>query len=180
MVAAMETKLTPVMERFIRFWGEMGDRWGVNRSVAQIHALLYLSDHPLAADDIQAALGIARSNISTSLKELQGWNLATLVHVKGDRRDHFVAQEDPFELVMTIVEGRRQREIEPARALLAELETELARDRATPETAKKRITAMRALLEDAVSWYQQVRGLPRPLLRKLMRMGAKVVSFLPK
>src|SRR5262245_15964440 len=104
--------LTPVMERFIVHWGEMGTRWGVNRSVSQIHALLYLSPRPLTAEEISDTLAIARSNVSTSLKELQAWGLVQLVHVLGDRRDHFDARKDVWEMLTLIVEERKRREID--------------------------------------------------------------------
>src|SRR4249920_278570 len=99
-------QLTDTMQRYIVHWGEMGQRWGMNRSVAQVHALLYLADEPLNAEEIVEALGVARSNVSTSLKELQSWELVRLVHRPGDRRDHFEAKDDPWDMLMTIVEGR--------------------------------------------------------------------------
>src|SRR6185369_14581401 len=112
--------LTAVMQRYILHWGEMGQRWGVNRSVAQIHALLYLSDKPLAADEIAERLEIARSNISTSLRELQGWGIARVVHVMGDRRDHYETLGDVWEMFSIITEERKKREIDPTLALLRE------------------------------------------------------------
>ncbi|MEK8066958.1 MarR family transcriptional regulator, partial [Burkholderia contaminans] len=111
-------ELTPIAERFILHWGEMGSRWGVNRTVSQIHALLYLAGRPIAADEIAETLNVARSNVSTSLKELQAWRLAKVVHVLGDRRDHFETSTDIWELFKLIVEGRRQREIEPTLTVL--------------------------------------------------------------
>jgi DNA-binding transcriptional regulator GbsR (MarR family) len=104
--------LPPVVERVVLHWGEMGSRWGVNRTVAQIHALLYLSDRPLTAEDIADALGVARSNVSTSLKELQGWKLIRIAHVMGDRRDHFEAIQDITELFRVVVEERKRRELD--------------------------------------------------------------------
>src|SRR5260370_28470852 len=103
-------KLSPAMRKYVLHWGEMGQRWGVSRSVAQIHALLYLADEPVAADEIAGTLGLARSNVSTSLKELVGWELVRLTHIAGDRRDHFSAQQDPWDMVVTIAEGRKRRE----------------------------------------------------------------------
>lgn len=113
-------ELKGVSERFVLHWGEMGSRWGVNRTVAQIHALLYLAARPMHAEEITETLGVARSNVSTSLKELQGWNLVRVVHVRGDRRDHFETSTDVWELFKLIVAGRRQREIEPTVATLKE------------------------------------------------------------
>ena len=117
-MAGMELK--PIAERFVLHWGEMGSRWGVNRTVAQIHALLYLAARPMDAEEIQQTLGVARSNVSNSLKELQSWNLVKVVHLKGDRRDHFETSTDVWELFKLIVAGRRQREIDPTASALAE------------------------------------------------------------
>lgn len=113
-------ELKGVSERFVLHWGEMGSRWGVNRTVAQIHALLFLAARPMHADEITETLGVARSNVSNSLKELQSWNLVRVVHVRGDRRDHFETSTDVWELFKLIVAGRRQREIEPTMAALKE------------------------------------------------------------
>src|SRR5205823_649069 len=110
--------LSPVQQKFILHWGEMGARWGINRTVAQIHALLFISPAPLTADDIVDALSVARSNVSTSLKELQGWGIVRVVHVMGDRRDHFESLKDVFEMFRIIVDERKKREIDPTLALL--------------------------------------------------------------
>lgn len=112
--------MKPVTERFVLHWGEMGSRWGVNRTVAQIHALLYLTGRPMHAEEIADTLGVARSNVSTSVKELQGWNLVRIVHVRADRRDHFETSTDVWELFKLIVAGRRQREIDPTVTTLKE------------------------------------------------------------
>lgn len=113
-------QLKPVSERFILHWGEMGSRWGVNRTVAQIHALLYLAGRPMDAEEIMQTLGVARSNVSNSLKELLSWHLVRVVHLKGDRRDHFETSTDVWELFKLIVAGRRQREIDPTAVALRE------------------------------------------------------------
>ncbi|MCZ6719954.1 MAG: MarR family transcriptional regulator [Proteobacteria bacterium] len=173
-------KLTQVMERYILHWGEMGTRWGVNRSVAQIHALLYLSDRSLPADEIADTLGIARSNVSTSLRELQSWNLVQLSHVMRDRRDHFVAKEDTWEILMTIVEGRKRREIDPTIAMLKECAAAAETDRETSEVVKERITRMLTFMETLANWYEQVRRLPKPTLVKLMNLGARIAKFVAK
>ena len=117
----------PDAKAFILHWGEMGTHWGVNRSVAQVHALLYLSEKPVDAEAIVEALGLARSNVSTALKELQGYAIVRRVHVEGDRRDHFVAEGDLWEMLMRIVAERKRREIDPTIALLAELSERLKR-----------------------------------------------------
>ena len=171
-------KLTKNIEEFILFWGEMGARWGVNRSVAQIHALLYLSDKPLAADEIQGILKIARSNVSNSLKELQNWKLVHLTHVMGDRRDHFEAISDPWDMVMAIAEGRKAREIDPALEMLRKCSEKLRDDKETPKVVKKKIEDMHKFLEESNKWYQDMITVPRPVLRAIMKLGAKVVKLI--
>ncbi len=170
--------VTEVMREFILFWGEMGTKWGVNRTVAQIQALLYLHEQPLTAEDIQAGLGVSRSNISNSLKELQGWQLVRLVHVMGDRRDHFTAHNDPWDLMITVIEERKKREIDPALAHLKACTKALEADAETPATARQRIIAMRDFLIDADTWYEDLRHVPRPALRRLLSLGSRVVSLI--
>jgi DNA-binding transcriptional regulator GbsR (MarR family) len=136
--------LTDTMQRYIVHWGEMGSRWGMNRSVAQIHALLYLSEKPLNADEIAETLGIARSNVSTGLKELVGWELVQITHVLGDRRDFFAAQHDTWEVIRVIMEGRKRREIDPTLAALRECAALLKTDRDTPAAVRERITREKA------------------------------------
>lgn len=171
-------EITKNMEEFILFWGEMGTRWGINRSVAQIHALLYLSNKPLTADEIQDALKIARSNVSTSIKELQSWKLVHLIHVMGDRRDHFEAIHDPWEMVMAIAEGRKTREIDPALDMLRKYSEKLESDKDTSKEVKRRIAALHKFLEDANTWYMDMVKVPCPVLRTLMKLGAKIVRFI--
>lgn len=170
-------ELSSTMSRFILHWGEMGSRWGVNRSVSQIHALLYLSPDPLNAEEISATLGIARSNVSTGLKELQSWNLISITHVMGDRRDYFHAEQDVWELLRTVIEGRKRREIDPTIELLKTCVDEMKNERDTPKDVRDRITATLEFLEETNSWYEQIRRLPRSVLIKLMRMGAKVAKL---
>jgi len=169
----------PDAKAFILHWGEMGTHWGVNRSVAQIHALLYLSDRPLAADDIVDQLHLARSNVSTGLKELQGYSIVRRVHVEGDRRDHFTAESDLWEMLMRISAERKRREIDPTIALLAELTTRLAQDKSAPPQVRERVTRMHEFISTLANWYDQVRGLPKPTLVTLMKLGAKVARFIP-
>ncbi|CAG9173869.1 GbsR/MarR family transcriptional regulator [Cupriavidus pampae] len=113
-------ELKPIAERFVLHWGEMGSRWGVNRTVAQVHALLYLAGRPMDAEEITVTLGVARSNVSNSLKELQSWHLVKVVHLMGERRDFFETSTDVWELFKLIVAGRRQREIDPTAVALQE------------------------------------------------------------
>jgi DNA-binding transcriptional regulator GbsR (MarR family) len=169
-------KLTPTMQRCVLHWGEMAGRWGISRSVAQIHALLFLAPAPLTADDIAATLNVARSNVSVSLKELQSWDLVQVTHVLGDRRDYFQARKDIWEVLTAIVDGRKRREIDPTIQVLRECASEAKHDAETPQDVKERIANMLEFLEEMSGWYEQIRAMPRPTLLKLMRMGARVAK----
>ena len=171
-------KLTPVMEKYILHWGEMGARWGTNRSVAQIHALLYLAPRPLPAEEIAETLSVARSNVSVSLKELQSWGLVRVTHILGDRRDHFEALQDTWEILTTIVEQRKRREIDPTLTMLRECVIDAENDPQTPRAVKERIARMLGFMERLAKWYEQVRSLPKATLVGLMNMGAKVSKVL--
>ncbi|WP_213982186.1 MarR family transcriptional regulator [Sphingomonas sp. dw_22] len=167
----------PDAKAFILHWGEMGTHWGVNRSVAQTHALLYLSAAPITAEDIVEGLGLARSNVSTALKELQSYGIVRRVHVEGDRRDHFVAETDLWELLLRISAERKRREIDPTIALLAELSERLARDDSAPKQLRERITRMHEFIGTLSTWYDQVRQLPKPTLITLMKLGGRIARF---
>lgn len=173
-------KLTPVMQKYILHWGEMGARWGVNRTVAQIHALLFLAPQPLPADTIAEALGVARSNVSTSLKELQSWGLIKVVHVMGDRRDHFEPLKDLWEMALVIMEQRKRRELDPTLTMLRQAVLDADGDRQTPKEVKERIANVLEFMETFTGWYEQMRSVPRPTLLKLMRLGTRVTKFLGK
>jgi DNA-binding transcriptional regulator GbsR (MarR family) len=173
-------QLTPIMERYVLHWGEMGTRWGVNRSVAQIHALLYLSPRPLTAEEIADTLTLARSNVSTSIRELQSWGLVSLTHLMGDRRDHFEAKKDLWEMLLTIVEERKEREIDPTLTMLRQCVLEADEDKSTDPEIKARMARMLEFLETLTGWYQQMRSLPKSTLVTLMKMGAKVARFVGK
>ena len=170
--------LTPAMKRYVLHWGEMGARWGANRSVAQIHALLFLADRPLNAEQIVATLGIARSNVSNSLKELQGWGLVRMVHVADDRRDHFEAKNDPWEMMMIIVEGRKKREIDPTLEMLVACVAEADADPETPASVRAKLRDMQGFLSRLDGWYVQVRQIPKPTLIRLMNLGGKIAGLL--
>lgn len=167
----------PDVKAFVLHWGEMGTQWGVNRSVSQIHALLYLSDRPLPADEITDALSLARSNVSTALKELQGYSIVRRVHVEGDRRDHFVAETDLWEMLLRIAAERKRREIDPTIALLSELAERLRDDKTAPAHVRERIGRMHEFISTLGTWYEQVRSLPKPTLIALMKLGGKVARF---
>jgi DNA-binding transcriptional regulator GbsR (MarR family) len=167
----------PEAQAFILHWGEMGSQWGVNRSVSQIHALLYLSDRPVHAEEISETLALARSNVSTGLKELQGYGIVRRTHVHGDRRDHFVAETDLWEMLMRIASERKRREIDPTIALLGELAAKLEARGDVPAHVRERIARMHEFIGTLSGWYDQVRVLPKPTLVALMKLGGKVARF---
>ncbi len=172
------SQLSPAVERFILHWGDLGGQWGVNRSVAQIHALLYLSERPLTAEDIAETLGLARSNVSNSIKELMAWRLIHRIPVRGDRRDHFEAETDIWEMVTRIAQGRKEREIDPAAEALRACMAEAERDDQISPVALKRLEEMLDFVETISRWYEQMLGVPKPALIALIKMGSKVTSLL--
>ena len=169
--------LSQTSQKFILHWGEMGTRWGVNRTVAQIHALLYLHGKPLPADEIADTLAVARSNVSNSLRELQAWNLVKMVHVLGDRRDHFETSTDIWELTRTIVRERKESEILPTVAVLKELlnSPELMVDGV--ERAA-RIREMLVMLEAMTLWSEEMLRLDTDTLSKVLKLGAKIQKLI--
>ncbi|MFV1982722.1 MAG: GbsR/MarR family transcriptional regulator [Thiohalomonadales bacterium] len=171
-------QLTLIMEKFILHWGEMGTRWGVNRTVAQIHALLYLSDEPLDAETITNTLGVARSNVSTSIKELQSWGLVKTVHVMADRRDHFESLKDLWEITRVIINERKKREIDPTITVLRQCVLESDDDKKTSKAVKKRIEDTLSFMEMLDDWYEQMKDVPTPTITKLMKIGSKITGFL--
>jgi DNA-binding transcriptional regulator GbsR (MarR family) len=173
-------KLTDSTRQFILHWGEMGTRWGVNRTVAQVHALLYLSPESLTAEDIAETLSVARSNVSTSLKELQNWNLVQIDNRIGERRDFFHTSADVWALFLTVVEQRVEREIVPTLAMLRRCAIEAQAERPPQTRVTARIIAMQAFLEELHGWYSQIKTLPIANLRALIRIGSRITSILPK
>jgi DNA-binding transcriptional regulator GbsR (MarR family) len=179
-ISDITKQIPPAIERFVLHWGDMGSHWGVNRSVSQIHALLYLAERPLTADDIAATLGMARSNVSNSIKELLAWNLIRRVPIKGDRRDHFEAETDIWEVFLRIAAGRKEREIDPAVAALRACVIEADRDPAVPRVAAQRLEEMLRFVEMMEGWYAQMLSVPKSKLSALIRLGGKVLAFLPQ
>ena len=167
-------QLTPITTKFVLHWGEMGTRWGVNRTVAQIHALLFVSPKPLHAEEIAETLGVARSNVSTSLKELQSWGIVRLAHVMGDRRDHFESMKDVWEMFRVIMDERKKRECDPTMQLLKEL---TADKRGDDPYVRDRLGDMRSFFELMTQWYDQTRQIPTPAVMKLCKMGEKVAKL---
>jgi DNA-binding transcriptional regulator GbsR (MarR family) len=168
------TALSPIAEKFVLHWGEMGSRWGINRTVAQIHALLYLSPKPLNAEQIADTLGVARSNVSTSLRELQAWGIVRLAHVLGDRRDHFESMKDVWEMFRAITEQRKRRELDPTLALLRECAAEAQKAGAAEAHTRERIAGLLDFFETMSAWYQEMARLPTIALVQFLRLGAKV------
>lgn len=160
-------------------WGDLGSQWGVNRSVSQVHALLYLSDRPLTAEEIAETLGMARSNVSNSVKELLSWNLIRRVPVLGDRRDHFAAETDLWEVAARIAAGRKAREFDPALAALRSCTALAEEDSRVDATARRRLREMLAFTQELDRWYGQMLAVPREKRAMLLKLGAKIVSFLP-
>lgn len=171
-------QLSAVQRKFIRHWGEMGTRWGVNRTVAQVHALLYISPEPLNADALVEALEVARSNISTSLKELQGWGIVRLVHVQGDKRDHFESVKDVWEMFRIVMDERKKREFDPTMQMLHECIAEGAKDKATDEYTKDRLRELYGFFETSAAAYAQVRRWSPAAIVKFMKAGDKVLKTL--
>ncbi|MEX2218134.1 MAG: MarR family transcriptional regulator [Phycisphaerales bacterium] len=164
-------QLSPAARRFVLHWGEMGTRWGVNRTVAQAHALLYLSPRPLNAEEIAGALSVARSNVSTSLRELQSWGLVRVVHAMGDRRDHFETMADVWELFRVVMDERLKREVEPTVRVLRECLAEAEREKGGWPGTREKLRAMLGFFETTTACYEQMRRLPAGAISKLARLG---------
>lgn len=169
--------LSPTLERFVLHWGEMGARWGVNRTVAQIHALLYITGRPMHAEEITDTLGVARSNVSNSIRELQSWNLVRLVHIAGDRRDHFETSLSVWELARTVIRERQRREIAPTIAVLTELLADPAISR-DPTDAKLRMRETLEFLQTLTAWSDEMLRLDTDTLTKVLKLGARVKKLL--
>src|SRR3974390_3086634 len=167
-------KLSPVQQKFILHWGEMGTRWGINRTVAQIHALLYLSPKALPAEEIAETLSVARSNVSTSIRELESWGRVRAVHVLGDRREHYESMKDVWEMFRLVIEQRKRREIDPTREVLRRCLSDLNPHEPGVEYTRERLEAMAGFFEAVTELYDQMKRLPTGTVRKLLRMGAKV------
>ncbi|SDA09655.1 DNA-binding transcriptional regulator GbsR, MarR family [Methylobacterium sp. UNC378MF] len=170
-------QLPPLVQTFVLHFGEMGSRWGINRTVGQIYALLFVAERPLNADEIVERLGVSRSNVSMGLKELQAWNLVRLQHRPGDRRDYFTTPEDIWQIVRTLVEERKKREVDPTLTLLREL---LMQEAGTEEErhAQARLREMHDLFELFAGWYADVRRLDTERLVQLLTLGSKVQKVL--
>jgi DNA-binding transcriptional regulator GbsR (MarR family) len=171
-------KMPPAVEQFVLRWGDMGGQWGVNRSVAQIQALLFLSERPLTAEDLADKLGMARSNVSNSLRELLAWKLIRRVPVLGDRRDHYEAETDLWQMATKVAQGRKQREIDPMVAALDAVMADLGDDPRIGKVVRQRLHSMHDFVRTVEGWYQQMLSVPPSQIMTLIRMGSKVVGLL--
>ena len=167
-------QMSPAVEKYVLHWGEMGTRWGTNRTVAQIQALLYLSPRPLRADEIVDMLSVARSNVSTSIRELQGYGLVKMTHMLGDRRDYFESVSDVWELFRIILEQRKQRELNPTLTMLRACADEVEGETDTDPVTKERIRNMLGFIESTTEWYDKIREVPTSTLQKLMKLGGSI------
>jgi DNA-binding transcriptional regulator GbsR (MarR family) len=170
--------LSAVQRRFVLHWGEMGSRWGINRTVAQVHALLHISEQPVSAENIAAALGVARSNVSTSLRELQGWGIVRAVHVLGDRRVHFTSVSNVWELFRIIVDQRKRREIDPTVEMLRRALDELEGTKPGDRFTRERLQELLEFFETTTELYDELRHLPVTALRSVARMRGRVRKLL--
>ncbi|MBX9594261.1 MAG: GbsR/MarR family transcriptional regulator [Roseomonas sp.] len=170
-------KLPPLVQSFVLHFGEMGSRWGINRTVGQIYALLYVSPSPMNAEQIVDALGVSRSNVSMGLKELQAWNLVLMKHIPDDRRDYFTTPDDVWLILRTLAEERKKREVDPTLSVLRELlmQTPGSEDE---RHAQARMAEMHGLIERLTNWYEDVKRLETERLAALLALGAKVTRLL--
>ncbi|MGH9734708.1 MAG: GbsR/MarR family transcriptional regulator [Candidatus Acidiferrales bacterium] len=170
--------LTPVAQKFVLHWGEMGTRWGINRTVAQVHALLFISPRPITAEDISNALSVARSNVSTSLRELQGWGIVRVVHVLGDRRDHFESVKDVWEIFRIVAEERKRREIDPTLRVLRECVEELRRAGHSDKYTRERLESMLEFLAVMSGLFEEAVRIPAGALKGLAKLRGKMGALL--
>lgn len=169
--------MSPLVQRFVLHFGEMGSRWGINRTVGQIYALLFVSPRALNADEIAEGLGFSRSNVSMGLKELQSWRLVKLQHLPGDRREYFSAPDDVWAIFQTLAEERRKREVDPTLSMLRDALLESPNDPAE-QHAQDRMREMHDLIELTTGWFEEVRAMDRERLVELMKLGKKVGKLL--
>jgi DNA-binding transcriptional regulator GbsR (MarR family) len=169
--------LPPLVQAFVLHFGEMGSRWGINRTVGQIYALLYVSPRPLCADDIVDALGVSRSNVSMGLRELQAWNLVLPKHIPEDRRDHFATPDDVWQILRVLAEERKKREVDPTLSVLRELLMQKPGS-AEERHAQARMAEMHGLIEQLTNWYEEVKRLETERLAQLLALGARVTKLL--
>ncbi len=171
-------QINPVIEKLVLHWGEMGARWGISRMVAQIHALLYFSPKPMAADEIVEALGVARSHVSNSLKELQSWGVVKVVHIMGDRREHFQSIKDVWQLFEILLDERKRREVDPTLKALRETQALLNDGTETDAHTADRVKEMLEFFEQMDGWFGEVRRMPLASRVKLVKWASKLRAWL--
>jgi DNA-binding transcriptional regulator GbsR (MarR family) len=169
--------LPPLIQSFVLHFGEMGSRWGINRTVGQIYALLFVSERPLNADDLVDMLGLSRGGVSMGLKELQSWNLVQLRHLPNDRRDHFGTPDDVWAIMRTLVEERKKREIDPTLTVLRELLMQTPAS-GTERHAQGRMAAMHEQIELLTGWYADIQKLETERLVQLLSLGSRIAKVL--
>ena len=175
-------ELTNATREFITHWGEMGTRWGINRTVAQIHALLFISEVPLTADEISDTLSVARSTVSTGLHELQSWDLVRIVHLLGDRRDHFVTYSDVWEMFSIVLNERRRREMDPTLATLRAILAELRQNASEDAYTRQKLKELLDFFETMMSLYEQLENMPLSTVKNIAKMGnlaGKLLGMMP-
>ena len=170
--------LNPVIQKMVLHWGEMGARWGISRTVAQIHALLYFSPKPLTADEIVETLGVARSHVSNSLKELQTWGVVKGAHILGDRREHFESIKDVWQMFEILLDERKRREMDPTLKMLRETSAQLNAGTAVDPHTQQRLGEMLEFFELMDGWFGEVRRLPLASRVKLVKLGAHIAKWL--
>lgn len=167
-----DKKRDALVDQIVVHWGEMGSRWGINRALAQIHALLFVEERPLHAQEISERLALARSNVSTGIRELQSWGLVNVVHLKGDRRDYFTCSKDPWEMFEIIADRRVRTELEPTVCFLKELQESYG------AKVPSHVAHLAEFIEGGVSFYHKARKLPRSLIKRLMKLDARITRLL--
>ena len=173
-----KTRLSPIEQKFILHWGEMGTRWGINRTVAQVHALLYLSPQPLPAEEISQTLSVARSNVSTCLRELQGWGIVRVVHVLGDRRDHFESVKDVWDIFRIVAEERKRREVDPTLRVVRECVDALKADGKGDAYTRERLESMLEFLTVMNGLFEEILRMPAGALKGVAKLRGKVITLL--
>ncbi|HEV2699800.1 MAG TPA: MarR family transcriptional regulator [Terriglobales bacterium] len=166
--------LSSVEQKFVLHWGEMGTRWGINRTVAQVHALLFLSPKPLHAEEIATTLAVARSNVSNSLRELQGWGVIRVMHILGDRRDHFESAKDVWEIFRIVAEERKRREIDPTLRVLQECVGEVKKAGAGSAYTRERLEEMLGFLTSTSELFDELVHIPTQTLKGMARLRGKL------
>ena len=173
-------ELTPAIKRYINHWGEMGIRWGTNRTVAQVQALLYLAPKPLSSEEIAILLSVAQSHVSTSLRELQNYGVVTMTHLAGDRNDYFESIHDVWELFRVIIEQRKQKELSPTLKMLKECSIAIEEEDLAHQVTRDRIHNMYSFVTSINNWYEKIKSISNATLQKIMSLGNAITKLVGK